>query len=174
VTNLNIRNYIIGLLAVAVLFFGSVIYKHQNTKACHHFPIPESLKKRSADVPIYLFLFFSKNNCVPCLSDFIEVLNSLPSQFRTAGIVPEDELKNEVELKKVKGVSFPLFSFREYKKYLPGYTPTLFGVSPAGEIVFILPGTQEKMTDLRDIITSIYGKMYLSFESEHSQKSSEK
>lgn len=172
--HLNMKNYIIGLLVVIILFLGSVIYRHHNTKACHHFPIPESLKQKNKDVPIYLFLFFSEDNCAPCLSDIIEVLNTLPPQFRIAGIVSGDELENEAELRQAKGVSFPLFSFRKYKKYLPGYTPTLFGVSPAGEIVFIFPGTQKKIIDLRSIITSIYGKMYHSFESELAQKSSEK
>lgn len=92
------------------------------------------------------------------------MLNKLPSQFCIAGIVPDDELKNEKELRRLTRGSFPLYSFQEFKKYLPWHTPTLFGVSPAGKIIFILPGIIGQSEYLENFIKSIYGKLSLSRE----------
>jgi hypothetical protein len=163
------RNYIIGLLAVIILFLGSVIYRQQNTMVNYHFPIPESLKKKSEDVPFYLFLFFSKNDCIPCVVEIVEILNTLPSQFCAVGIAPEEELKNEPELRRLTGASFPLYSNQKYKKYLPWHTPTLFGVFPSGKIIFVFPGIKRQGAyfDLRKNLASIYGKLYPSFEREN-------
>lgn len=160
------KQYIIGTLGVLVLFLGSVIYKQQNTLVCQHFPIPDTLKRKSVDVPIYLFLFFSKDNCMPCLIEIVDVLNTLPLQFRTAGIAPVEEMKDEPELRRLTGASFPLYSSQAYKKYLPWHTPTLFGVSPSGKIIFVLPGIQDQVAYLKKILASIYGTLYLSFERE--------
>lgn len=160
------RNYIIGLLIVVILLLGSVVYKQQNTKVCEHFPIPENLMNKSTEPPFYLFLFFNKGNCPSYLSEIIEVLNTLPSQFCPAGVVPNEELKDEKELRRSTGFAFPLYSFQKYKKYLPAYTPTLFGVSPSGKIIFILPGIEGQKDSLGNTIRSIYGKLYPSFEKE--------
>ena len=156
----------IGVLAVIILVVGSAIYKQQNTMVCHHFPIPESLKKKSDDIPLYVFLFFSKNDCTPCLEEIVKVLKRLPSQFCVAGITPEEELKDESSLRHLTSVSFPLYSYQKYKMYLPWHTPTLFGVSPGGKIIFVLPGIPGQKSYLRNIISSIYGKLYPSFETE--------
>lgn len=151
------------------MFLGSIIYKQQNTMVCHHFPVPENLKKNSADVPFYLFLFFSKKNCMPCLVEIVGVLNRFPSQFCAAGIAPAEELKDETELRRLIGASFPLYSDQEFTKYLPWHTPTLFGVSPSGKIIFVLPGIQGQRDylDLEKSLLSIYGKLYPTFEREN-------
>ena len=167
---LNIRNYIIGLLAVVILFMGSVVYKQQNELVCNHFPVPDSLKKNSNDVHFYLFLFFSKNDCPPCLEKIVTVLNNLPSQFCTAGIAPGEELKNESELRELTGASFPLYSYQKFKKYLPWHTPTLFGVSPSGKIIFVFPGIDKQMDYLENAILSIYGKVSPSFDNKNFSK----
>jgi hypothetical protein len=154
---------------VLVVFLGSIIYRQQNTMVCHHFLVPESLKKNSADAPFYLFLFFSKNNCKACLVEIVGVLNTLPSHFCAAGIAPAEELKNEIELRRLTGASFPLYSDQEFKKYLPWHTPTLFGVSPSGKIIFVFPGIQGQGTylNLKKSLLSIYWKLYPSFEREN-------
>lgn len=162
------KYYIIGILSVIILFLGSVVYKQQNTMVCHHFPVPESMKKESADVPFYLFLFFSKNDCFSCLSEIIDMMNKLPSEFCVAGIVPEDELKDESQVKHLTGASFPLYSYREYKKYLPWHTPTLFGVSRAGRIIFVLPGIPGQRANMENSLISIYGKLHTSLTREYS------
>jgi hypothetical protein len=155
------------MLCVAVLFVGSVVYKQQNTMVCYHFPVPESLKKQTEAVPFYIFLFFSRNDCIPCLVEIVKVLDTLPSQFCVAGIVPEDELKDKRGLMRLSGASFPFYSNQEYKKYLPWHTPTLFGVSPSGKIIFVLPGIPGQRTNIKHILSSIYGKLYPSFKREN-------
>lgn len=163
----NIRNYVIGLLMVVILVLGSFVYKQRNTMVCYHFPIPGNLKTKSIDPPFYLFLFFSKHDCPSCLDEMVKVLNKLTPPFCPAGIVPGEELKDERELRRLKGVSFPLYSFREFKKYLPVYTPTLFGVSPSGKVIFVLPGVPGQKSDLKNTLESISGKLYLSFKKEN-------
>ncbi|UCH95257.1 MAG: hypothetical protein JSV88_00040 [Candidatus Aminicenantes bacterium] len=162
------RKYIVGMLGVVILFLGSVIYKQQHKMVFHHFPIPESLKQKTDDPPLYLFIFFKKNDCQPCVVEMVEVLNTLPSQFCAAGIVPEEELKDELGLRRLIGESFPLYCYQKYKKYLPWDTPTLFGVSPAGKIIFVLPDIQSQRPYLRNFLVSIYKKLYPSSKKEHS------
>jgi len=151
------------------VFLGSIIYKQQNTMVNHHFPVPENLKKKSDDVPFYLFLFFSRNDCIPCVVEIVQILNNLPLQFCAAGIAPVEKLKDKQELRRLTGASFPLYSNQKYKKYLPWYTPTLFGVSPSGKIIFIIPciNGQGAYLDLRKNLASLYGKLYPSFEREN-------
>ena len=156
---MNIRNYIIGLLAVVILFMGSIIYKQQNTIARHHFPIPEGLKKNSTEVPFYLFLFFSKNDCPRCVEKLVEVLKKLPSHFCTVGIAPGEELKNESDLRGLVGSSLPLYNTQKFEKYIPWHTPTLIGVSQSGKIIFVFPGIDGQMDYLENTILSIYGKL---------------
>ena len=160
---MNMKNYIIGTLAVVILFLGSLFYKEQQAMVCLHFPVPEDLlKEKSAtasEVPIYLFLFFSKKDCIPCLLQCVEILNTLPSQFIAAGIVPEEELNDEPGLRSKTGASFPFYSYKKYRKYLPWHTPTLFGVSPSGKIIFVLPGVQGQEAYLENIIEVIYGDL---------------
>jgi hypothetical protein len=163
----NIRNYIIGVLAVTILFLGSIVYKQQNAMFCHHFPIPGNLKNKSNEPPFYLFLFFSKKDCLACLLKTIEVINTLPSQFYTVGVVPDEELKDEKELKRLTGGSFPLYGYEKYKKYLPWHTPTLFGISPAGKIIFVLPAVEGQEASLGSTIRAIYGNLYSYLEKEN-------
>lgn len=165
---MRLRFYVIGVVVVIILFLGSVIYKQQNTMFYYHFPVPENLKKKAAEgPPFYLFLFFSKKDCMSCLVEMIEVINTLPSQFSVAGIVPVEELKDEPGLRRLSGASFPLYNRQKFKKYLPGYTPTLFGVSPSGKIIFVLPAFQGQKAYLRNILVSVYGKLYPSLKREH-------
>jgi hypothetical protein len=148
---------------VALLFLVSVVYKQQNTMVCHHFPIPVNLKCKSTEPPLYLFLFFSKKDCLACLLKTIETLNNLPSQFCIAGVVPGEELNDEKELRRLTKVSFPLYRYETYKKYLPWHTPTLFGISPEGKIIFVLPAVEGQEASLGNAMKSIYGNLHTSF-----------
>lgn len=164
------QKFIIGLLCVGLLFQGSVIYKQYHTMVCRDFPIPANLKTQPNTVPFYLFLFFSKSDCYSCVTEIVEVLKSLPSQFCLAGIVPGDELKNDRQLQPmVGGRSFPLYSWQKFEKYLTGHSPTLFGVSPMGRIVLVLPIVQGEGQCLANILLSTYSKLLPSFEKEYSQ-----
>ena len=146
------------------MFLGSVIYKQNHRMVYNDFPFPESLKKNSADAPLlYLFLFFKKSDCPSCLVEMVEVLNSLPSQFCPAGIPvgeEDEQLRDEQELRRLTNISFPLYSSKEFKRYLPWRTPTLFGITPAGKILFVLPGIPGHTFNLENMLISIYGKLY--------------
>ncbi|MCK4766107.1 MAG: hypothetical protein KAW12_28165 [Candidatus Aminicenantes bacterium] len=168
------KNYVIVLLIICVIFSWSVIYRQRQTTICYRFPVPENLKEEAVDVPFYIFFSFSKKNCLPCLIEIIEVLNALPPQFRAAGIVPGKELENESDIRRLTGASFPLYSDIEYRKYLPGQLPMLFGVSPAGKITFVLPAIEGQKVCIEKLLVQIYSYRYLSFEKEYRPGSKEK
>lgn len=154
-------------MGAVVLFLGSALYKQEHSMVCYHFPVPQELKKQSTgSTPLYIFLFFSKKDCPSCLQKVLDVLNILSSQFCVAGIVPVEELKDEKELRQLTGALFPLYSYQEFKKYLPWHTPTLFGVSAAGKIIFVLPCISGQEDYLENFIKSIYGKLSTSLEKE--------
>jgi len=94
----------------------------------------------------------------------IDVLNELPSHFVVKGIVPEEELKNEVELRKITGAKFELEKLSSrYIKFLPNYAPTLFGMGRKGKIYFILPGVPTEKEYLRNFLDSFYYKAFHMF-----------
>ena len=152
------KNYIIGTLAVIILVLTSIIYKHE-TSPRQRFPVLAEHKKSDVEVPLLLYLFFTKKNCSDCF-EFIQVLNQLPPQFKVFGIVPEDELKEEQELRYLTGAAFPLMGPAKYKKHIPRYTPAIVGVSLKGDIIFVLPGVPGEKEYLKKFLDSLYGKLY--------------
>lgn len=154
------KNYVIGTLAVIILVLASIIYKIE-TSPRNQFPVLEETQIRGNDVkvPLFLYVFFSKTNCRDCM-EVIEVLNDLPPHFVVSGVVPADELKEEKELRRITGAAFPLLNLAKYKKYIPWYAPTIVGVSPKGEILFVLPGVPGGKTYLQNFLDSLYGKLY--------------
>ncbi len=155
------KNYIIATLLVVILVLSSFLYKNSKTLGTP-FPIGGETWTRVAngvDVPLFLYVFFKKNNCHDCL-EVIQTLNSLPPQFIVTGIVPEEELKDEKELRTITGAAFPLESFKQYQKFLPWYTPTILAVSPKGKILVTLPGVPEEKEYLEKFLNSLYEKIY--------------
>lgn len=158
------KNYIIVTLTVVIVFLATVIYKQQSIMVFTHFPVKEQDgmrgKSSESEVPLYLFLFFSKKNCASCLYDVVKFLNGLSPPFYVTGVVPGDELKNEQSLRSITGASFPLRSFDEYRRFIPMYTPTLIGVSYSGKIVFVLPDIAVQSSHLENSLISVYDKLY--------------
>jgi hypothetical protein len=152
------KNYIIGALLVIILILSSIIYKNEVSPRCK-FPVPEQSHRTDVKVPLFLYVFFSKNNCTDCL-EIIEVLNRLPSHFIVTGFVPRSQLANEKEVRGITGAAFPLRSAVNYKKYIPWYTPTIIGVSPVGDILFELPGVPGEKEYLVRFLNSLYEKVY--------------
>jgi hypothetical protein len=147
---------------VIILVLASVIYKNEKSPTPHvRFPVSqEETKRGTVDVPLYLYVFFSKQNCSDCLES-IEALNYLPSQYVVTGIVPEMELKNdEMGLRRMTGATFPLISASAYKKHIPWYTPCIIGVSPKGVVIFELPGVPGEKEYLVKYLDSLYEKIY--------------
>jgi hypothetical protein len=157
------KNYVIGTLAVIILILVSIMYKNNRTIGTY-FPIQkeEMIRANDADVPMFVYIFFSKLNCRDCL-EVIKVLNDLPFQFVVTGVVPQDELKDENELRGITGAEFPLKSLVKYKAFTPWYAPTIIGVASNGKIAFTLPGAPGEAVYLKNFLESFYGKTYPHF-----------
>ena len=153
------KNYIIGTLAVIILVLASLLYKKNETPVNKRFPVSIETENSEVEVPLFLYVFISKHNCIDCM-EFIEVLNHLPSQFVVYGVVRDEELKNEKELREITGATFPLMSVKKYKKFIPWYTPAIVGVSPKGDFIFQIPGVPGEKKYLEDFLNSLYGKLY--------------
>jgi hypothetical protein len=165
------KNYLIGTLAVIIVFLASFIYKQHKSMVFTHFPVKEEMKAQSSKVPLYLFLFFSKKNCPTCYEEIVNVLNGLTSPFYVVGVVPGDELEDEVGLRRITGATFPLSSSKKYGKYVPWYIPTLIGVSSSGKVVFVLPEAAVQSRHLENFLTSAYSKLYKVLEREKKAQS---
>jgi hypothetical protein len=151
-----VKNYIIALLIVSVIFLSSAIYKNNKSSVLKNFPI-QKLKTEEENPRIYLIFYFSMNNCLPCL-EVIETLNQLPDQYKVIGLVPDEELQFEDELRSLTGARFELKSIKRFKKYLPNYAPSLFGINQKEEIFFILPGVPGENVYLRQFLESFLHK----------------
>jgi hypothetical protein len=153
------KNYIIGTLGVIILVLCSILYKSEMTR--NRFPVVLNAEARNDGVDVHLFLhvFFKKKNCPDCM-EIIDVLNHLPPQFVVTGIVPQDELKDEKGFRRITGAAFPLISAKKYKRYIPLYSPAIIGVSPDGDILFVLPGVPGEKAYLEKFLDSLYNKLY--------------
>jgi hypothetical protein len=155
------KNYIIAGLMVIILVLSSLLYKQCKTSIPKRFPLGEKAAEGDAEVPLILYVFFSKKNCSDCL-ETITALNNLPPHFVVKGIVPKKELKNENELRQITGAEFPLISISsKYRRFIPWYTPAVTDVSPVnGKIIFTIPGVPGEKEYLEDFLQSLYDKLY--------------
>ncbi|MDQ1354064.1 MAG: hypothetical protein QG657_4373 [Acidobacteriota bacterium] len=154
------KNYVIGLLVVVIVVLASIMYKNEYSPPKNRFPLPKEISTFETKAPLILYVFFSKSNCPDCL-EIIDVLNNLPPYFAVFGIVPEDELKEEKELRRITKAAFPLISVSKYRKYIPWYAPTIVGVSSVnGDILFTLPGVPGEKAYLEIFLESLYKKLY--------------
>jgi hypothetical protein len=150
------KNYIIGLLLVIILVFASLFYKEKTRLRYAAFPIVET--KGSDSVNLHLYVFFSKQNCIPCL-DYIKELNELPQEIKVVGVVPDFELKDEAILRELTGATFPLIGNSRFKNFIPLYSPTTVGVSTKGEIYFVLPGVPGEKEYIESFLMNLYYKL---------------
>jgi hypothetical protein len=164
------KNYIIGVLVVIMVVLSSLLYKQNKTSVPKRFPDLEEAKKGEVEVPLILYVFFSKRNCLDCMEG-IQALNNLPPHFIVRGVVPKKELEEEKELRAITGAEFPLMSVSKFKKYIPWYTPSIMGVSPIdGRIIFTLPGVPGEKEYLENFLESLYSKLYPIFVEQKQQK----
>lgn len=154
------KNLSIAFLLVVILLMSSFYYKNSKGNICHGFPLSDVTQSKDVDAPLFLFLFFSKSNCPPCL-EIIQTLNTLPPQFKVVGIVPDHELKEEKEIRGQTAASFKLVGVKKYMKFATCYTPTLIGVSQKGKIYFILPAVPEEKGYFNDFLESFYSAAFL-------------
>jgi len=157
---IKMKNYIIGVLVVIIVILSSLLYKQDKISVPKRFPALEEAKAGDVEVPLILYVFFSKRNCVDCMEG-IQTLNNLPPHFIVRGIVPKKELADEKELRAITGAEFPLMTAEKYRDYIPWYTPSIIGVSPIdGEIIFTLPGVPGEKEYLVNFLESLYSKLY--------------
>ena len=153
------KNCIIGVLLVCILVIFSFMYKSSKSPILEKFPIENKKSDHHLDgPPLYIYIFFRKHNCPTCL-EVIHVLNELPSQFIVTGIVKIKELENEAELRETTGAAFDLIAYNDsYKRFIPNYSPTIFGVGGNGKIYFVLPGIPGEKEYLEEFLIVFYNQ----------------
>lgn len=154
------KNLSIAFLLVMILLLSSFYYKKSEGNVCHGFPLSDVTQANDIDAPLFLFFFFSKNNCPPCL-EIIKTLNALPSQFEVIGVMPDHELKEEKEIREQTSASFKLVGVKKYMKFATCYSPSLIGVSQKGKIFFVLPAVPEENDYFKTFLESFYSAAYL-------------
>jgi hypothetical protein len=152
------KNYIIGLLLVTIFVLGSLFYKHHAKNSILDAQFPVKVIAPSDPPTLYLYVFFSIRNCRDCL-DIIETLNTLPPWFVVRGVLPEEELKKEKEVRLYIGASFPLESQEKFKRFIPRYYPSVTGVSAKGEFFCVLPGVPGEKEYLQNFLNSMYQRL---------------
>ncbi len=152
------KNYLIVFLMVVILALTSIIYKNSKSSIYDDFPL-KKISTADVDAPLFLYVFFSKNNCSDCMQ-VIDVLNQLPIQYKVVGVVPGNELEKESELRRMTKVEFQLISLEQYKKYVPPYAPSILGISQKGKIYFILPGVPKAKEYLQKFLAEFHHKVY--------------
>lgn len=132
------RKLLVISVGIIIIFLSSVIYRERMTPITTHFPIKFFGEEQRGKVELNLIIFFSMNNCPPCLK-VIDYLNKPPDGIRVVGIVPEKEIQLLNKIRQNTAADFPIYSVKKWKRYIPVYAPTLFGVGPEGIIYFMLP-----------------------------------
>jgi glutaredoxin-related protein len=152
------KNLLIVFLLVVILVLASFLYKNSMTSIYRNFPMVE-VRAEGDEVHFFLYVFFSKHNCKDCL-EVIDSLNTLRSHFKVIGVVPDSELKNEMELRSQTGAEFQLIRNNEYRKYITPYTPSVLGASKRGRIFFILPAVPKLKEFLEFYLDAFYQKTF--------------
>ncbi len=150
------------------MVLASVIYKNEKNPN-KRFPGLADTRGTEPEVPLFLYVFFSKRNCKDCL-EIIQALNNLPPHFIVSGVVPDRELTEEKVLRDKTGATFPLMGAKKYKKFVPWYMPGVIGVSPGGDILFVLPVVPGVKTYLKNFLDSLYERLYPIFLNEKTSK----
>lgn len=133
---MNRRLVILSL--VVIIFLVSVIYRERATPVLVRFPVIENEPVLEEGPRLQLYLFFSRKSCPPCLR-VIDILNQPRPGISVTGIIPEEEESSRGEIGNSLGIMFPIRTVSKWKKFIPNYAPTLFGVGQDGRIYFVLP-----------------------------------
>ncbi|MCR4410107.1 MAG: hypothetical protein QHH43_07875 [Candidatus Saccharicenans sp.] len=123
---------------VFLIYLFSVNYKERTSQVLARFPVIENEDVSKEGPRLNLYLFFSRRGCPPCLR-VIDLLNQPRPGISVVGIIPEDEGGSIEEVRNSLGVEFPVRTVKKWKKFIPNYAPTLFGVGQDGRVYFVLP-----------------------------------
>lgn len=86
---------------------------------------------------MYLLFFFTMNGCSDCL-EVVGMMNDLIDRYQVVGFVPDVEAKALDAVRKRTSANFEIRSFKNAKRVLPLYRPSLMGVYN-NKIYFIIP-----------------------------------
>jgi hypothetical protein len=153
------RKLFMILMGVIILYLSSIIFRERMTPIITHFPVKRLGEELSGEVKLNLILYFSMNNCPPCLK-VIDFLKEPSDGIRVVGIVPEKEIPLLNEIRQTTGADFPIYSVKRWKRYRPIYAPTLFGVGPDGIIYFMLPCVGLEEIYLREYLAEFMRKAH--------------
>lgn len=157
------KNLFIAFLLVVILLLSSFLYRDhridRHDEIYHGFPVSADGEFMQTDAPLHLYVFFSEQNCPPCMEVF-DVLNALPPPFSVTGIVPERELLHEAQIRERTGAAFPLVGVKDFRKFATLYTPTILGVSAQGGIYFVLPAVPGENEYFMTFLESFYAKAF--------------
>lgn len=151
----------IVLLLTIIFVLASFLYKNSKTPVFNDFPLLSN-QVDGVEVPFFLYVFFSQNNCVSCL-EIIDVLNQVPPFFKVIGVVPENELKMEKSLRNNTGAAFELVSSKAFHRFIPAHQPTVVGIAENGEIFFVFAAVPGIKDYFKKYLNSLYEKIYPSF-----------
>jgi len=153
--------YVIFFLVICIFLY-SLFYKEKNANRFDFFPTKKNEIQDKNFIYLHLYVFFQSNNCPPCL-ETIRELNNIPKQFKVFGVIPDIELENKEIVERIRNqLSFKYDLLRNsgFRKYWPNYTPTIFGCTEEGKILFIFPCTPESKQYLKTFLNSFYKKSY--------------
>lgn len=130
----------LGFLAIVIIIYlSSVIYRDRVTPVFTSFPLGDAPLNTENEPVLYLYLFFSKNSCPPCLNKVIDILNQPREDISVMGIIPEKDSALIDDIRSTLGINFPIRTMKRWKRYVPNYYPTLYGVGRNGRIYIVLP-----------------------------------
>jgi hypothetical protein len=123
------------LVGITILTLISIIYKKGNDNIFLN-SIPSSIDV-SEKGKMYLLYFFTMNGCSDCL-EVVGMMNDMKNEFKVVGFVPDAEAEALEAVREQTSAKFEIRSFKNAKRVLPLYRPSLMGVYN-NKIYFVIP-----------------------------------
>ena len=154
------NKYFQGIIVITVIITANLIFRYGYFSS-NYFPLPKQIKKRDFNsAPFIILFFFSKGNCLKCLS-ITKDLNRIAKNIPVFGIIPESESEYLNQLDSSKTVNFPIFKFEDFNRITPLQIPSMVGVSPEGRTIFILPIIKGECKQMERFVNTLYNKLRL-------------
>jgi hypothetical protein len=151
---------IIISLSIFIAILGFMLVESGEKPVYDQFPVPKN-EQSVHEIPFFLYLyFFFSNEDAPGALQIIQHLNGLPTHFKVVGVVPDQEMESESQLRRKTGATFPIKKMSLYQRYKPFHTPTLYGVSERGRIYFIQPVSTTEIACLKRFLYTFYQDIY--------------
>lgn len=153
------KKYYIALLAAVILAAASYLISINKRSIYGSFDFDSAINEQDVENPLYLYFFFSKQNCKSCL-EIIKVLNRLSEPYKVIGVVPDTEFAQLSDLRSSTEATFDIIGAGKFTKIQPLYTPTVIGVSKKKKIYFVLPAVPGGESFFEGFIRAFYDRAY--------------